>query len=152
MFYKYLFGYIGIILLLLIVTCHESGQNPQDTVIELPTENLYYENDIRDLFILKCSNPERVGGCHISPEFVRGLDLGTYAVILNHQVASGGPLIFYDEVSGTGDGKGSYLYLILTQPMSGTSRMPKNLPILSANNVNAVKVWIDEGLKEKPAN
>jgi len=54
----------------------------------------------------------------------------------------------YDEQSGVGDGEASYLYRVLISTVPGTTRMPKNLPILSANNTNAVKVWIDEGLKE----
>jgi hypothetical protein len=151
MFYKYLVVYISVVLMLVMLACKDSGKNPQDVDLELPTENLNFEEHIVKLFTLKCSNPDRVGGCHISPEYVNNLDLSNYAVILNHQVISGEPLVMYDESSGVGDGSASYLYrVLLSSPPDGTTRMPKNLPFLSPNNTNAVKVWIDEGLKEKP--
>jgi hypothetical protein len=151
MFYKYLWVYLFLVLTLAVLTCKESGQNPQDVVLELPTENLNYEQHMEKLFTLKCSNPDRVGGCHISSPFARELDLGNYGVIVSHQVESGEPLVRYDEASGKGDGQGSYLYRVLiSNDVPGSTRMPKNLAPLSANNVNAVKVWINEGIKEKP--
>jgi hypothetical protein len=151
MLYKYLWAYIFVLLILVVLTCKESGQNPQDVVLELPTENLNYEEHIAKLVTLKCSNPESVGGCHISPPYVRELNLGNYSVVVSHQVEAGEPLVRFDTESGEGDGQGSYLYRVLIRSdVPGSTRMPKNLPPLSANNVNAVKVWIDEGIKEKP--
>lgn len=153
MFYKYLSVYVFIVFLLVLYTCKDKGTNPQDVEIPLPTENFNYEEHISKIFTLKCSNPEKVGGCHISPEYARGLDLGNYALILTHHVITNEPLVMYDEESGIGDGQASYLYRVLISGMvTGTTRMPKDLPPLSAKYTNAIKVWIDEGLKEKPDN
>jgi len=151
MFYKFLYVYIFLVLTLVVLTCKKSGQDPQDVVLELPTENLNYEEHMAKLFTLKCSNPDRVGGCHISPPYIRELNLGNYSVVVSHQVEAGEPLVRFDEESGLGDGQGSYLYRVLiSNDVPGSTRMPKNLASLSANNVNAVKVWINEGIKEKP--
>jgi hypothetical protein len=114
-----------------------------DNSIVLPESNLTYRDHIKPLFTVRCGS-ER--GCHVhyndGGNPARGLDLTIYMDMINHLIDGSTDLII------PGQGEQSFLYNILLGPVSGRSQMPKDRPPLNSNNMNGIRVWIDEGAIE----
>lgn len=49
------------------------------------------------------------------------------------------------ELITPGSGAGSFLYQILLTDIAGRQRMPRGGPYLNNNNIEGVRIWIDEG-------
>jgi hypothetical protein len=130
--------------LLRIISCKKSGTNPTEKDYVMPDSNLVFDSksdsvhDIQGLFTLKCGSFD---GCHSPINPVRELDLTSDCnLILNHQLEDGRQLVLL------GNGESSILYLILLPDpsMSIGERMPQGGPYLNDNQMNAVKLWIDD--------
>jgi hypothetical protein len=106
----------------------------------LPDSNLNYTDHISSLFKIKCGSEI---GCHAhyntGGQPARRLNLNIYQSTITHLIDGSEPIIV------TGQGEQSFLYKILLGPLSGRSRMPKDKPQLNSNDINGVRVWIDEG-------
>ena len=128
------------LLIILVLSCSDSGTNPQDKEFTLPDSNLTYDDDIGPLLLAKCGS---LSGCHTPADMAGGLDLTQYQNILLHSVETSiGPrkLVF------SGDGENSFLYRVLMENYFETPRMPFEGPYLNKNNSDGIKIWIDEGL------
>ena len=114
-----------------------------DSRTVLPASNLTYTDHIKRLFRLKCGSEN---GCHSHLNTggppIRGLDLTSYQSILIHLIDGSEPIIV------PGQSEQSFLYKILLGQISDRHQMPKNNPPLNSNDINGVKVWIDEGAPE----
>ena len=92
------------------------------------------------MFKIKCGSEI---GCHAhyntGGQPARRLNLNFYQSTITHLIDGSEPIII------TGQGEQSFLYKILLGPLSDRSRMPKDKPQLNSNDINGVRVWIDEG-------
>jgi hypothetical protein len=135
----YLFLSLIILFFIQYLSCKKSGTNPTEKDYVMPDSNVVFmsdsANDISGLFTLKCGSFD---GCH-SP--IDPLDLtSSCELIINHHLKDGRPLV------RLGDGGGSILYLILRPDASLSigETMPPGGPYLNDNQINAVKIWIDD--------
>ena len=129
-----------IALILISYSCKDSGTNPQDKEFVLPDSNLTFD-DVGPMLLAKCGSNS---GCHNPTDKAGGLDITNYQAIMLHRVQSefGSAILVIP-----GSGEASFLYQILLQTSLGIPRMPKDGPFLNSNNINGVRVWINEGAR-----
>ena len=140
--YKY---YLYILLTIFTSTlylnaCSENATQ-SDVEIVLPEKDLNFEEHIKPLFINKCANRS---GCHAPFEPAKGLNLTDYQTIMTHFVLGTEPLVV------SGHAEQSFLYNILRGQLLNVPRMPLEQPSLNSNNINGVKIWINEGAEQLP--
>ena len=129
-----------IALILISYSCKDSGTNPQDKEFVLPDSNLTFD-DVGPMLLAKCGSNS---GCHNPTDKAGGLDITNYQAIMLHRVQSefGSAILVIP-----GSGEASFLYQILLQTSLGIPRMPKDGPFLNSNNINGVRIWINEGAR-----
>ena len=131
------------IVLLLVIACSDNSTDPESTEIVLPGSDVTYSKHVGPLFAAKCAIP---GGCHDTIDKAGGLNfsnVSTYPEIMQHVVST--QVGDYTLVS-PGNSDISFLYRTLNEAVPPIARMPANgPPWLSDNNINGVKVWIEEG-------
>jgi hypothetical protein len=127
-----------ITLMLISYSCKDSGTNPQDKEFVLPDSNLTFD-DVGPMLLAKCGSNS---GCHNPTDRAGGLDITNYQAIMLHRVQSefGSAILVIP-----GSGEASFLHQILLQNSLGVPRMPKDGPYLNSNNINGVRIWINEG-------
>ncbi len=126
-------------LMLLVIACSDSSTNPADKEFVLPDSDLSFQDHVGPLLLAKCAS---MNGCHSTVDKAGGLDLTDYQQIVQHFVSTdAGPVRLVEP----GSSDNSFLYGILISDYLGRQRMPPDGPYLNANNVQGVKVWIDEG-------
>ena len=129
-----------IALILISYSCKDSGTNPQDKEFVLPDSNLTFD-DVGPMLLAKCGSNS---GCHNPTDKAGGLDITNYQAIMLHRVQSefGSAILVIP-----GSGEASFLHQILLQTSLGIPRMPKDGPFLNSNNINGVRIWINEGAR-----
>ncbi len=132
---------LSVLLLLTVFSyaCKDNGTNPQDKEFVLPDSNLTYTDDVGPMLIAKCGSNS---GCHNPSDKAGGLDITNYTEIVTHWVTGE---FGAEKLVVPGSGSTSFLYRVLLDNLLETPRMPLNGPFLNSNNINGVKVWIDEG-------
>lgn len=127
---------IYLTLFFLIISC-DGSTGPDNSDIVLPEKDLTFIDHIQPLFAATCASRS---GCHAIDNPQAGLALTDYESIRNHFIQnSSEPLV------RIADGANSALYLVLVQDnYLGVPQMPYNGPFLTPNQVNGVKVWINE--------
>ena len=134
-------SFSGLILILLLISfaCKDEGPNPAEQEFVLPESNVTYSEHLEPFFLAKCGSRS---GCHGPTDKAGGLDITSYTAIREHLVDSSvGDVILVIP----GDGENSFLYNVLIKDFLDTPRMPLDGPYLNQNNVNGVKIWIEEG-------
>ena len=129
-----------IALTLISYSCKDSGTNPQDKEFVLADSNLTFD-DVGPMLLAKCGSNS---GCHNPTDKAGGLDITNYQAIMLHWVQSefgSAKLVI------PGSGEASFLHQILLQSSLGVPRMPKDGPFLNSNNINGVRIWINEGAR-----
>ncbi len=116
----------------LIYGCDDTTTNAQVDNTTIPSSNVSYSKHIQPVFTVKCT----YSGCHDDNSKAGGLSLtswsGTtagYKVVIPGS-ASTSPIVW--SVNGSG-----------TKPMPPVSTYPG----MTSNQVNGLKVWINEGAK-----
>ena len=128
--------------LLLIFSCSDMGQNPEDTTPcnidncgvcdgDGSTCNISYSLTIHPIFTTNCTP------CHIT-SISNNLSLSNYANIMSGD-SNNGPVI------DAGDHTNSLLWQYVN---SGT--MPPGNSNLTASQINLIATWINEGALEEP--
>jgi len=116
---------------LVITGCKDSITGSQLDSVVIPSSNVSYKTYIQPVFTLKCAN----SGCHDDGTMAAGLSLTTWAGATNLQyVTKGHPdnSILVQSIEG----------------LSGSSPMPPvGYPVMTANQIQGVRVWIAEGAK-----
>jgi|TARA_B100000508_G_C11384874_1_gene240432 mono/diheme cytochrome c family protein len=101
----------------------------------VPPVNVSFQNQVLPIFAANCS------ACHNSSFKQSNLDLSSYQAI-----NSGSGRVYGANLVIAGDANNSGLMdAIQANPSSGISRMPQNRSPLSANQIETIKVWINEG-------
>ena len=140
--YRYHVYTVSVLLLsmLYLFACENNATQAEDEIV-LPEKDLNFVDHIQPLFIKKCASRS---GCHSAFEPARGLNLTDYQTIMTHFAVGTEPLVI------PGKANLSFLYNILLGPVLDVGRMPKEEVSLNSNNINGVKVWIDEGAAQFP--
>jgi hypothetical protein len=138
-----IFSLIFSLLLIIALACSDNSTNPESPDIVLPGSNVTYSKHVGPLFAAKCAIP---GGCHDTIDKAGGVNfsnVSTYPEIMQHVVTT---QVGDFQLVSPGSSDNSFLYRILNEAVPPISKMPKNgPPWLNDNNLNGVKVWIDEG-------
>lgn len=131
LFQKYFSSFILFsFILLLIYSCDDSLTVEDVDKKDIPSSNVSFADHIYPVFQVKCIY------CHNATNPDGGLDLTTYA-----SATSDLTIIF------PGNADGSILYLSV-KPTTGIEPMPPiGYPILTQDQIEGIKTWINEGAK-----
>lgn len=118
-------------LLLIISSCKDQIEDPNVNPIVFPSSNVSFSQHVETLFQQRCA----FIGCHAGSSPAAGLDLSTpaYSKLMNHQ----------PRLVNAGTSNNS----LLVQRIDGrlSPQMPFNREPLTANQINGIEKWIDEG-------
>ncbi len=113
------------------LSCKDEITDPNTDPIIFPDAGISYSKHVEALFQQRCA----VSGCHSSSAAAAGLvlTLPSYNSLMNHQ-----PRLVNSGASNNS---------LLVQRIDGrlSPRMPFNSQPLTANQINGIKKWIDEG-------
>jgi hypothetical protein len=116
---------------LILWSCKDQVNGPDQSPIVFPASNISYSKYIDPLFQQRCA----VSGCHTSTTAAGDLDLAipSYVNLINHLP----PLV----TSGASNNS------LLVQRIDGRIQpvMPPIGSPLTSNQINGIKKWIDEG-------
>ena len=118
------------VLALLLPNCGKETTEPEPVVY--PDSNLSFNEHIHPIFLSNCAT----SGCHESVSPAKGLDLETLTPSF---ISVNGPMIIPFNASQ------SRLYRLLLSSDAGTPRMPLNRAPLLTSQIEAIRIWINEG-------
>jgi hypothetical protein len=121
------------LLLFISSSCKDQITDPNTNPIVFPDANVSYSRHVDLLFQQRCA----LSGCHAGSSAQAGLDLfsPSYSSLINHQ-----PRLLNPGASNNS---------LLVQRIDGriAPQMPYMSQPLTANQINGIKKWIDEGCK-----
>ena len=126
----------------IIHSCKESGTSPTENEYVMPDSNIVYQSkydsvhDISGLLTLKCGSWD---GCHSAIEPANGLELAISCSMIKSQLVQDGRNLIWPK-----EPESSILYIRLFPDNPEGEQMPRGGPYLTDNQINAVRIWIED--------
>lgn len=117
--------------IIFIQSCDDTITNQDIDEIQIPAEDVSYQEHIQPLFNLKCAH----SGCHNSEDRAANLDLTSYGTTVNNI-----------SIVSPGNPEGSRLVWAIRGETPNVMP-PLNYPPLTQNQIEGIITWIEEGAK-----